>query len=778
MSKSSEKPCSGALEVLMPVLNERRSVNKRDAALRHAVIDAALDCIIMIDAEGAVLEFNPAAVSTFGYTREEALGQQMSELIIPEDLRAAHNAGMARFLETGTGNVIGQRVEVPATNKAGDALWVELTPTEIRVDGVVFISAYLRDITAQKKAAETLKASEERFQSLFDLSADAIIVLDEAGKILEANQAACDQLEVEKSELIAQRIANFCPEDQMQRAMKALAEADTTGSIRLEMEFLRASGERVMAEVVGNRISTPDGPIFHGVARDISMRVAAQKNLQDAKEAAERASRAKSDFLANMSHEMRTPLNGIIGSLSLLDRKAHDEKTARFISAAENSAETLLTLIDDLLDLSRIEAGEIDVELGPFNPAELVEIVEELFNPAAMNKAIALNTQVDVRSENLHADAGKIRQVVLNLVGNAVKFTQRGSVDVMLREIGSELVCEVRDTGIGISEADQLNLFDRFRQVDGSRTKTHGGAGLGLAISKELVELMGGQISVDSQPGEGAVFRFAIPLETSDAAQPDTAEQSSAYLPLSGRVLIAEDSETNAMVAVEIAKRFGLDFHRVVDGAAAVDAALNGDFDVVLMDVSMPNVDGIEATRILRERGFTKPIIAMTAHALKEDKDHALANGMTGYVTKPIRKAALYNELKDRLRPSTATDKRAPDSVATHSGLDQIAIEQLWGGDEDTYCKIAEIFLEELGWRLPGIKDAEPTELEHHAHSLKGAAANIGATHLSSLAAELEAFSKLKSRAELEVLIAAVHSEAKRVEDQLKTTYLKQDSNG
>lgn len=777
----SSSPATEPSFVLMSHSADALSAIERDTALRNAVIDAALDCIIMMDQDGIVVEFNPAAEKTFGYSRTEAVGNRLADLIIPEDLRDAHNAGMKRYLATGQANVLGKRVEVPGLNKAGDRLIVELAISPVEFAGGKFFSAYLRDITSAKISEEKLRASEERFQSLFQLSADSIIILDSKGIILEANQAASKQLGAGQVELTGQPISNFCPDDQKEKAFQAIQQASQTGSVRIEMEFLNTEGERIHSEVVGNMINTPDGPIYHGVARDISARVAIEQNLRESMEAAEKASRAKSDFLANMSHEMRTPLNGIIGSLSLVEHGATDRKTAKYIKTAERSAETLLTLIDDLLDLSRIEAGEMDLELARFDAQDLITIIEDVFGPTAKEKGIAFTASAEVASQSISVDMGKIRQILLNLVGNALKFTHRGKISIKIVERGERLEFVVSDTGIGISPRDQSLLFDRFKQVDSSQRKIHGGAGLGLAICRELTDFMGGEISVESKLGEGATFRFSIPVTYFENDRSFEYAYNRPYQPIHGRILIAEDSETNAMVVIEMIKKIGLDYQHVTDGAAAVDAALNGTFDAVLMDVSMPHLDGISATRMLRDQGYTSPIIAMTAHALEEDRQRALASGMSGYITKPVRPAGLRAELAKWLSVGPDQGRNQcpePKAVGLAGGLDKPAIDELWAGDEDTYAKIAQIFIEELEWRLPGLTAATETEIEHHAHSLKGAAANIGATHLNALAAELETLSSKRCSEDLRHLISDIEKEADIVCEELLTVYIKEKSNG
>lgn len=753
---------------------------ERDTALRNAVIDAALDCIIMMDQEGLVVEFNPAAEKVFGYTREEAVGAVLADLVIPENLRHAHHHGLTHYLNTGEHAVLNKRVEVPATNKAGDDLLVELAISPVEFGGTKFFSAYLRDITEAKAAQDKLLASEERFQSLFELSPDAIVVINSRGQLLDANDLACQLAGQSKEEMLKKSAIDFVAPDNLGHALSGMSTAGKGETVKIQIEFLNAKQERIPTELLGRRIESADGALYYGVIRDISERLAKERQLRESKEAAEKANIAKSDFLANMSHEMRTPLNGVIGSLSLIEDDQVGEQTAGLVSAAERSAETLLTLIDDLLDLSRIEAGEIDLEFSVFDPVELSTIVAEVFNPLAEKKGVTLSTEVNADGALLKSDVGKIRQVLINLVGNALKFTQRGavavSIDVEAKDNQDTLIIEVRDTGIGISKQDQTVLFDRFKQADSSRSKSHGGAGLGLAICKQLSDIMDGSISVSSAPGVGSTFKFAVPVTRADI-QADTQEATPITdAPLSGHVLIAEDSETNAMVAKKMLDRLGLTYEHVLDGAAAVDAALAGNFDIVLMDVSMPNMDGLEATRILRQRGYTTPVVAMTAHALKGDRDHAFKIGLSGYLTKPVRPKALRSELQTWLSPEPSLEPASPQSHSAKepamTALDKDAIQEVWEGDLETFAEIGQIFLDELEWRIPGLKTSSQNELEHHAHSLKGAASNIGATELSRLAAELEEMARIGKSDRFAPLLASIESEASAVTTALKTDYL------
>ena len=744
---------------------------ERDAALRNAVIDAALDCIIMMNQDGLVVEFNPAAERVFGYERHEAVGARLADLIIPENLRGAHHDGLQKYLATGEHAVLNKRVEVPAVNKAGEELLVELAISPVEFSGRQFFSAYLRDITAARAAQEQLRSSEIRFQSLFELSPDAIVVIDEKATIVDVNSRACELAKLTKETMLGRSAFDFIPQDQILTARNGIKLTGDKNTVQVQIEFQDSEGVRIPTEVVGRRTETEAGTLYHGVVRDVSKRKAFERQLRDAKEAAEQASASKTDFLANMSHEMRTPLNGVIGSLSLVDHERIDPETRNLIQAAEHSAETLLILIDDLLDLSRIEAGEVDLEPTVFSPHRKAEMIGELFSAIAAKKNIELDTSVDVPDGQFRADAGKIRQVLINLVGNALKFTSRGKVGVSITYVGDDqsgmMQFEVRDTGIGISKKDQAHLFDRFKQADSSRSRSHGGAGLGLAICKDLVELMGGRIRLSSAPGIGSTFTVTLPVERLIETPVTEAVSSSQEGALSGRVLIAEDSETNAMVAKTMLDRLGLDYEHVIDGAAAVDTALHSDFDVILMDVSMPILDGLEATRILRDRGYTGPIVAMTAHALKEDRDSALAMGINSYLTKPVRPDALRQELENWLLETDASD--AKDRT---SGIDHDEVEALWAGDLEAFAGIAAMFIDELKWRLPKLSEVRGPELEHLAHAIKGAAANVGAAGLSALAFELEQKAASDVKNGHGELLARLRKEADTVVRELQEKYI------
>jgi signal transduction histidine kinase/FixJ family two-component response regulator len=421
-------------------------------------------------------------------------------------------------------------------------------------------------------------------------------------------------------------------------------------------------------------------------ARKLESEIAKQTaELRETNARLEEISRLKSDFLANMSHELRTPMNAIIGFSELLSETPLAEEQLDYTRTIAQSATSLLTLINDILDLAKIEAGKLELEHQPFELAEVIDNVAAMFKIPAREKGVAVTCKIDSRiPKRIMGDSNRLRQILINLAGNAMKFTEQGGIDIQVayeREAAGQIVSRfsVHDSGIGIP-ADRVEaIFEKFTQADGSTTRKYGGTGLGLAICLQLVELMGGRLTVESEVGKGSTFYFVIPLEEAPAEIISLQEHKEAgreKAASGGRILLVEDNAVNQRLASILITRQGYEVEVASDGAESLEHLRHQTFDLVLMDVQMPNMDGMEATRRIREieadpvlrqsyvglRTLEQPlgIIGLTAHARKEDETACYEAGMTGFLTKPIIKAKLTMILNEMMPRISCLAKKDP----------------------------------------------------------------------------------------------------------------------
>jgi len=671
------------------------AADKRENALRESeerfrlIFENSGDAIIFCWPDGRIESANPAACRLTGYSEEELRELGRNGIIDPADPR--QRSGLEELLRTGC--FYG---ELRFIHKSRRVYTAEISSTYfVDSKGKTRTVIQLRDITGRQQAERALRESHAALSSILETTRDGFWHLELDGRLKDANPAYCGMSGFTRHELLKMSIHDLDATENAEQIAAHIRRVMDTGADLFETVHRRKDGTLWNVEVsVTYRKDT--GREYFVFLRDITERKRAEQELEQhrnhlqdlvdlrtaelaqAKETAETANRAKSTFLANMSHEIRTPLNGILGMANLLRRRSRSPVLTDRLEKINTAAEHLLGIINDILDISKIEAGKVVLEEMPVDIRKLIDTVCTILSERVRAKGVELRVEAEDFPPGLHGDPTRLQQALLNYATNAVKFTEQGAVTVRVlkQEETPEwevIRFEVQDTGIGIPPETKARLFDFFEQADNSTTRKYGGSGLGLAITRRLAELMGGSVGLESTPGFGSTFWFTARLarRNIDATPPPARTENNPCKLLRQRhrgccLLVVDDDPLNQEVAKFLLEDSGLVVDTACDGLQAIRMAAEKDYAVILMDMQMPHLDGVNATRILREdpRHRSMPILAMTANAFAEDRKLCLDAGMNDFVAKPFDPELLFSTLLHWLDGRDA-HWRPPQGTAT-----------------------------------------------------------------------------------------------------------------
>ncbi len=631
----------------------------------------------------------------------------------------------------------------------------------------------LINVFERRQREKLLTTQEEKYRNIIANMNLGLLEVDKEETILFANQRFCDISGYSFEELIGQKSTIFLmypAHEHMLRQKENLREQGISDNYELAAKNKAGEPRWWFVSGAPNYNDKGDRTGSIGIHLDITQQKRLEQDLEIAKNKAEEASQAKEAFLANMSHEIRTPLNAIIGMIRELGREDLTPKQQLYLSHSETAARHLLNIINNVLDISKIEAGEFDLDIREFSLSSVISNVKSILQTRAAEKGLHMNVLVSPDIAPCHlGDGTRIRQILINLIGNAIKFTEKGRVS-LLAEVVSEdahsqmLKFTITDTGVGMSETVMNTLFSKFSQEEDKSTRRFEGTGLGMAITQEMIQLMKGRIQVSSQKNEGTAIEVTLRLELGDPSRLYAAAEAQRPGSLRGiKVLLVEDNDMNRYIACQSLSHFDCDVIEAVNGKDAIEKLTENPVDIVLMDVQMPVMDGVEATRYIREHiSRSLPIIALTVNAFKKDIDHYLASGMNDYVTKPFEENILFNAIANHA-PSSSL--RAADSAhAPKAPLYNLTkLRDISRGNTDFLYKMIGIFAEQTPATLHDMQTAlaaaQWEKLSKLAHRIKPGIDNMGITALTTVIRDIEARAK------------AASPDAQRLADMLQSTH-------
>jgi PAS domain S-box-containing protein len=759
-----------ALLLLRREIRERRSAEaeraRREARMRQ-LQENMLDGFVVTDLDERITLANASACRLLGYDAGEILGMNFLRITSTGDRERVRTATARRR----AGRSERYELRIQSRGRGERRILVSSVPVRDASGGIVETAALLRDVTEARRNREKV----EKLARFPAENPNPILRIGRSGELLYANKASRPLLG-----LWGVRAGQTPPKSILAAVSQALLDG------RPEVREVSSGG--TIYELIFTPIATQGYVNVYG--RDITETRRAEREILEAQRHAVEAVRVKSEFLANMSHEIRTPLNGILGMTELVLDSDLGAEQRESLEMVLSSSQSLLRVVNDVLDFSRLEAGRLPIESVPFSLRSVVGEAVKSVTARAREKELELICDLPSSvPDGLEGDPGRLRQVLLNLLHNAVKFTSEGAVAVSARLVDEKAVehlelC-VSDTGMGIPPDQQRRIFQSFTQVDGSTTRRFGGTGLGLAISSQLVGLMGGRVELESAEGRGSRFRVILPLRALHEAEAATLEEARAASSPAGnavaerrgprRILLAEDNSINSRVVRRMLEQGGYTVEAVRDGRQALEALERVRFDATVMDVQMPEMTGLQACRAIRERelreGGHHPVLALTAHAMEGDRERCLEAGMDEYLTKPVRSADLLAAL-DRLLSRSADEAGKDPGDQAVSILDREALLLQVGGDRSRLRELLESFREEGPSRLADLRAFLAREdcvgIDRAARQLERSLRHLGGGQAGRAAQRLRDMARCGNLQEAERAIASLEREVARLTPRLE----------
>lgn len=728
--------------------NAQRAMAERERQYRM-LAEHSTDIVLNFDLDGTVRFVSPSC-RILGIDPDDAIGKSAVEFVLPEDRDIAAQA--IRDLMNNPDPSRPIRSEHRAPKAGGGYIWLESSPTLIRDETGKphsVVSSY-RDVTERKRMEQQVHESEHKYRMLAEHSTDIVLQANMSGEITYASPS-CTKLGVTPEQAIGMQAIDFVVPEDRQIAIESIrvniADDKHGPDVRQEYRVIGKDGEIIWLEGNPNIIHDTEGnPVsIINTLRDVTERREREDMLAAAREEAEAATRAKAEFLSNMSHEIRTPLNGVLGFTQLIARTDMDDAQREYLERIQGAGRMLRDIVDDILDFSKIEAGRLEIDENAFCVRTVINEVVDLVDAGRKNKSVPIRVDVDLFADmGILADETRVRQVLTNLLGNAAKFTSEGQIDVSAETGDGKIMITVEDTGIGISPENLKRVFEDFRQADSTISRKFGGTGLGLSISRSLAELMGGDLTMDSEEGKGTRVTLTLPLKRAEACETHPPATRAAPIERSdtATIVVVDDVEANLSL-IELGLRH-TGHHLVTFESArkAVEFIRDAEqVDLVLMDIQMPVMDGVSATKAIRalpEPNCNVPIIALTANALPSQIAEYKAAGMDDHFAKPIDLDQLEDFVARKLPVEAACQ---PDAAA---GAETADIDDVMAELRAEYLQYLKSLQGEFATILSAGNQADvATRIAQLAHSIAGTAGSYGFDEISEAAFKLEKTAKL-----------------------------------